>query len=195
MDRSVEKKTAEYDKWVELWFSFFRVIIPSFKGQQSEREVLILINPYAGEKRSRSLYNHVLVPLFNSAQIKQMVVEFHDNLPLRHSLIMNDITFDKFYGFVKYPGLIKIGLIWNLAFCRVVVIGGDGSVSKVINIMIEFAIQLEPNFHIQEDSVELIRDKLKTPLCIIPCGSTNMIANTIYGTTNYTTPIMHLFYG
>lgn len=77
----------------------------------------------------------------------------------------------------------------------VVVLGGDGSVSKVVNLLIELTIQRDENFDVRENSIESLRDKLKTPLCIIPTGSTNIIANSIYGTTDYNTPLMHLFYG
>lgn len=80
-------------------------------------------------------------------------------------------------------------------YFSVVVIGGDGSVSQAINIMIELTIQRDKKFHINENSIDSIRDKLTTPLSIIAAGSTNLIANTLYGTTNYNTSLMHLFYG
>lgn len=65
-----------------------------------ERHVLVLLNPYAGDKRARSILYHTLLPLFETAHIRHTVVEFHDLLPLRHSLIMNDdySAFDNFYG-------------------------------------------------------------------------------------------------
>ena len=40
-----------------------------------------------------------------------------------------------------------------------------------------------------------ISDKLTTPFCLIPVGSTNMIANSVYGITNLVSPLMYLFYG
>ena len=40
-----------------------------------------------------------------------------------------------------------------------------------------------------------IADKLTTPFCLIPVGTTNMIANSVYGITNLVSPLMYLFYG
>jgi diacylglycerol kinase family enzyme len=76
---------------------------------------------------------------------------------------------------------------------RIVIIGGDGSVSKAINLIIELTAQRDENLNLCD--IENIRTRLKTPICIISAGSTNMIANTIYGTTDHNTPLMHLFYG
>ena len=40
-----------------------------------------------------------------------------------------------------------------------------------------------------------MRAQLHPPLCIVPVGATNMIANSIYGTTDLETPLMYLLYG
>lgn len=76
---------------------------------------------------------------------------------------------------------------------RIVVMAGDGGVSKFINLMIEYEANQQHNSSICE--IEELKSKLLTPLCIIPCGSTNMIANSIYGTNDLVTPLMYLFYG
>lgn len=78
---------------------------------------------------------------------------------------------------------------------RIVVVGGDGSVSTVVNVMIELTMQRDENFHPREDPVESIAEKLKTPVCVIACGSTNLIATSLYGTAHHHTALMHLFYG
>jgi diacylglycerol kinase family enzyme len=70
---------------------------------------------------------------------------------------------------------------------------GDGSVSKVINTMIELEAHDQENLNMC--NLNEIKNRLRTPLCIIPCGSTNMLANSIYGTDDVVTPLMYLFYG
>jgi diacylglycerol kinase family enzyme len=69
---------------------------------------------------------------------------------------------------------------------------GDSGVSRVINVMIEL-IAYQDFFGTFE--LDDIRAKLKTPLCILPVGTTNMIANSIYGPGNIHNSLMHLFYG
>lgn len=71
--------------------------------------------------------------------------------------------------------------------------GGDGSVSSVINLIIEVEAKKEENMYINE--ISQLSKKLRTPLCIISTGTTNQIANSIYGTTNTVTPLMYLLYG
>jgi diacylglycerol kinase family enzyme len=70
---------------------------------------------------------------------------------------------------------------------------GDGSLSKVINTMIELEAYEQENLNLC--NINEIKNRLRTPLCIIPCGSTNMFANSIYGTDDAITPLMYLFYG
>ena len=65
---------------------------------QETRHVLILLNPYAGEKKTRSIYNTHLVPLLATAQIKHTTIEFHENLNLKENLINNKICIEDFYG-------------------------------------------------------------------------------------------------
>jgi len=63
----------------------------------------------------------------------------------------------------------------------------------VINTLIEVEASKEENMYINEPS--LLSRKMRIPFCVIPIGSTNLIANSIYGTTNLVTPLMFLFYG
>ncbi len=70
---------------------------------------------------------------------------------------------------------------------------GDSSVSKAINIYLELEAQEKENFDLTQ--INQLSNRLKTPICIIPCGSTNMIANSIYGSDDLITPLMYLLYG
>ena len=70
---------------------------------------------------------------------------------------------------------------------------GDGSVSKVINTMIELEANDQENLNLCD--INEIKNRLRTPICIIPCGSTNILANSIYGIVDIVTPLMYLCYG
>ncbi len=79
---------------------------------------------------------------------------------------------------------------------RIVILAGDSSISTVINAIIEFEINRYKNYDFENNSNQLeLSDIIKTPFCFIPTGSTNIIANSFYGITNYITPLMYLFYG
>ena len=75
---------------------------------------------------------------------------------------------------------------------RIIVLGGDGSVSSIINSIIEAEAKKEENMYISD--IGQLSKKLRTPLCLIPTGTTNQIANSIYGTSNVITPLMYLLY-
>lgn len=65
---------------------------------------------------------------------------------------------------------------------------GDSAVSRTINQIIELQARRFAN-------IFEMRAQLHPPLCIVPVGATNMIANSIYGTTDLETPLMYLLYG
>lgn len=69
---------------------------------------------------------------------------------------------------------------------------GDSGVSNAINTIIELTNYEDGGFKINETND--LTNKLK-PICIIPCGATNLIASSIYGSTDIQTPLMYLFYG
>jgi diacylglycerol kinase family enzyme len=69
---------------------------------------------------------------------------------------------------------------------------GDSSITRAINIIIDLEIQREENLDVFE--LEDIKNRIPTPFCFIPVGSTNMIANSIYGTTDYATPLRYLIH-
>lgn len=71
--------------------------------------------------------------------------------------------------------------------------GGDGTVSKVINAAIDLLAQQDDCFNPNE--LEDLKSRLKTPFCILSTGSVNMIASSIYATSDINTPLMHLIYG
>jgi hypothetical protein len=77
------------------WMDRFVKLMPVL---QETRHVLILLNPFAGEKKTRSIYNTHLVPLLATAQIKHTTVEFHENLNLKENLLKNKICIENFYG-------------------------------------------------------------------------------------------------
>jgi hypothetical protein len=85
-------------------------------------------------------------------------------------------------------------------------LGGDSSTSRAINAILQKELSNKSqnlNKIDEDDDTHSYRnyqhyeleDLLTSPLCLIPTGSTNMIANSIYGITNIFTPLMYLFYG
>ena len=72
------------------------------------------------------------------------------------------------------------------------ILAGDSGVSKAINVLIEYIAQTD---FLNSVDLDEIKYKFKTPICIMPVGSTNMIAGSIYGTASFNVPLMHLFYG
>jgi diacylglycerol kinase family enzyme len=70
---------------------------------------------------------------------------------------------------------------------------GDSSITRAINVIIDLEIQRHENIDVFE--LEDIKKRLRTPFCFIPVGSTNMIAHSIYGTTDYGTPLRYLIHG
>lgn len=88
----------------------------------------------------------------------------------------------------------KISLqIYRIFFSRIVIMAGDSGVSKAINTIIEL-ITHEDGSLLSAENIEISK-KMQTPICIIPCGATNLIANSIYGSTDYISPLMFLIYG
>jgi diacylglycerol kinase family enzyme len=69
---------------------------------------------------------------------------------------------------------------------------GDSSITKAINVIIDLEIQRKENIDVIE--LDDIKKKIRTPFCFIPVGSTNMIANSIYGSTDYGTPLRYLIH-
>lgn len=90
---------------------------------------------------------------------------------LRNSLYEANVNFNDYYG--------------------IIILSGDGCISNVIRDIVETQARIQDD----GEFIDLNKVILKTPICIIPCGSTNLIANSVYGTSNHYTPLMHLIYG
>lgn len=72
------------------------------------------------------------------------------------------------------------------------ILSGDGSISTtLLNIMEKISQQEDDESH----TIDLNKNTLRTPICLIASGTVNMVATSIYGTTNPNTPLMHLVYG
>lgn len=77
------------------WINKLKELMPVLKNH---RQVLVLLNPYSGERKTRSIFNSFLNPLFKTARIKYKIIEFHDNLNLKDNLLKNNICFSDYYG-------------------------------------------------------------------------------------------------
>ncbi|CAF0744424.1 unnamed protein product [Brachionus calyciflorus] len=151
----------------KLWIMELSKRIPALNGR---KKVLVLLNPYSGEKKTRSIFNFQISQYLISSYIEWDLIEFHDNQPLRDEIKKMKISFDNYYG--------------------ILILAGDGSISRFINIYLEMISQKEKLVDVND-----LHEFINTPLCFIPVGSTNMIANTLHGTNDYLTPLMHLIQG
>ena len=77
------------------WLNRLRELLPIV---QVTRHVLVLLNPYAGERKTRAIFNGYVYPLFNTAKFTFQIIEFHDNINLKQTLVRNEIQFSDFYG-------------------------------------------------------------------------------------------------
>lgn len=149
---------------------FIKRLTDNIPALQTKKQVLVLINPFSGDKKSRLILNHTVLPILNTAKIEFRLLEFHDKAPLTDLLIENKIKFNDYYG--------------------IVIVSGDGSIVKAINAIIDFEIQ--KNKFQRKIEINDIRKMLNTPFCFIPVGSTNLIASSIYGITDYGSPLKYL---
>jgi hypothetical protein len=78
-----------------------------------EKEVIILLNPYSGEKKTRFILNHTVAPILNTANIKHQVLEFHDRSPLGNMLISNKINLKNYHGYVIKISKNKKQIMFN----------------------------------------------------------------------------------
>lgn len=69
---------------------------------------------------------------------------------------------------------------------------GDSSVSKVINAIIEHVARTD---HSGSIDLEDIKNRLRVPISIIPVGTTNLIANSLYGSNKVYTALHSMVYG
>ena len=79
---------------------------------QTPKNVLLLLNPYSGEKRTRYYFNHQILPMFNTAEMTYAILEFHDQAPLKDVLSYNKIDLNDYYGLVRFYHFVTF-LLWG----------------------------------------------------------------------------------
>lgn len=53
------------------WINKLKELLPVI---QNERTVLVLLNPFAGERKTRSIFNTLIYPMFNTAKIMFKII-------------------------------------------------------------------------------------------------------------------------
>jgi hypothetical protein len=65
----------------------FLIQLLILKALQNEREIIIFINPYSGQKNVRSILNHSVIPLLKTAQLKYSVYGIYSTFTFASNFI------------------------------------------------------------------------------------------------------------
>ena len=143
-----------------------------FVALSRPRKLLLFVNPYGGKKNALKLYEKYAKPIFRLANIDVSVV-----ITQRPNQIF-DLVLQQHLD--HYDGI---------ACC-----GGDGTFSELFNGLIYRDILSERSNDPSKADINNI-PRPKTPLGIIPAGSTDTISYCLHGTTDIKTCIIHIALG
>ncbi|KAK6178105.1 hypothetical protein SNE40_012934 [Patella caerulea] len=151
----------------EKWVTKISEILETF--DERPRSVKLFLQPFAGEKDGLSMFRQKILPLFRTADCNVDMTEIQHNEQVKQDLIhINLLDFD----------------------C-LVCMGGDGTVNKVVNGLL--------NQSNKDYGIEMKRTVNPVPatiaLGIIPTGKTNHIAQSIMGTDEPVTAVLHVLFG
>ncbi|XP_076439472.1 uncharacterized protein LOC143279336 [Babylonia areolata] len=149
------------------WSEKLNNFINSLEGRP--KNVKLFLQPYAGDKNGRSIFKHKILPLFQNAGVATDVTIIQHNEHVKQEMIhLNIHDFD----------------------C-VIAMGGDGTVSQVLNGLM--------NRSQKEQEVDMKRGhspaRALVPMGIIPIGKTNQVAGSVMGTIDPITAALHIVYG
>ncbi|CAF1086039.1 unnamed protein product [Rotaria sordida] len=152
---------------IEQWYQLLSKMVSE---RRPSRHILVMLNPYAGSRRTRHTYSTKVKTTLERAQHKITYIEIDDQCSANEAL-------ENFEGdFNSIDGLV--------------IIGGDGSVINIINGLIHYlAKENRTRLDMEHDL-----PSIPFPICIVPDGTTNIICNTIHGNTDHCTPILHLLF-
>ncbi|NXW04534.1 CERKL protein, partial [Fregetta grallaria] len=148
------------------WFRHLKEILNGF--QNRPKSLKVFVNPSSHKREATHVYYEQVAPLFKLADIKTDVT---GKLLQNHSLILCETTF---------------------LFCnRVVCVGGDGSVSEVAH-----GLLLKAQIDAGKDADYITTPvRAPVPLGVIPAGTTNILAHTLYGIKHAVTATLHIVMG
>nr|XP_025966104.1 ceramide kinase-like protein isoform X1 [Dromaius novaehollandiae] len=149
------------------WFRCLKEIVNGF--QNRPKSLKVFVNPSSHKREATHVYYEQVAPLFKLADIK------------------TDVTVTEYEG----HALSVLKECELRAFDGVVCVGGDGSVSEVAH-----GLLLKAQIDAGKDT-DYIRMPVRAPLPlgVIPAGTTNILAHTLYGIKHPVTATLHIIMG
>ncbi|KAM6132213.1 ceramide kinase-like protein [Phoenicopterus ruber ruber] len=149
------------------WFRHLKEILNGF--QNRPKSLKVFVNPSSHKREATHVYYEQVAPLFKLADIK------------------TDVTVTEYEG----HALSVLKECELQAFDGVVCVGGDGSVSEVAH-----GLLLKAQIDAGKDTDYIPTPvKAPVPLGVIPAGTTNILAHTLYGIKHAVTATLHIIMG
>ncbi|KAM7096948.1 ceramide kinase-like protein isoform X2 [Ciconia boyciana] len=149
------------------WFRHLKEILNGF--QNRPKSLKVFVNPSSHKREATHVYYEQVAPLFKLADIK------------------TDVTVTEYEG----HALSVLKECELQAFDGVVCVGGDGSVSEVAH-----GLLLKAQIDAGKDTDYIPTPvRAPVPLGVIPAGTTNILAHTLYGIKHAVTATLHIVMG
>ncbi|KFR00008.1 Ceramide kinase-like, partial [Opisthocomus hoazin] len=171
------------------WFRHLKEILNGF--QNRPKSLKVFVNPSSHKREATHVYYEQVAPLFKLADIKTdvTVTEYEG-----HALsVLKECELQAFDG-----GEVMFSVTAFTDKCiplyshsRVVCVGGDGSVSEVAH-----GLLLKAQIDAGKDTDYIPTPvRAPVPLGVIPAGTTNILAHTLYGIKHAVTAALHIVMG
>ncbi|XP_075009477.1 ceramide kinase-like protein [Calonectris borealis] len=149
------------------WFRHLKEILNGF--QNRPKSLKVFVNPSSHKREATHVYYEQVAPLFKLADIK------------------TDVTVTEYEG----HALSVLKECELQTFDGVVCVGGDGSVSEVAH-----GLLLKAQIDAGKDTDYIPTPvRAPVPLGVIPAGTTNILAHTLYGIKHAVTATLHIVMG
>ncbi|KFQ64107.1 Ceramide kinase-like, partial [Pelecanus crispus] len=160
--------------------------------QNRPKSLKVFVNPSSHKREATRVYYEQVAPLFKLADIKTDVTvteyEGHALSVLKECKLQAFDGIALLYLFLDVEGTVCGAFL----FCnRVVCVGGDGSVSEVAH-----GLLLKAQIDAGKDTDYIPTPvRAPVPLGVIPAGTTNILAHTLYGIKHTVTAALHIVMG
>lgn len=150
------------------WLAVLREALEKVSRKRPKR-YLVFVNPFSGRQNGVDLYTRKVKPILEVAGVETCVI-----------VTKNEGDYEK---------VICSGVD---CYDAILAVGGDGTVSKIVNCLI--SSQMDASLTGTEEGDAAV-PKIKLPIAIIPCGSTDCIAFTLNGTRDTETCALYAVLG
>ncbi|KFW02917.1 Ceramide kinase-like, partial [Eurypyga helias] len=168
-----------------LWFRHLKEILNGFPNRP--KSLKVFVNPSSHRREATHVYYEQVAPLFKLADIKTdvTVTEYEG-----HALsVLKECELQAFDGETMFAVTDKCFPLYSHS--RVVCVGGDGSVSEVAH-----GLLLKAQIDAGKDTDYIPAPvRAPVPLGVIPAGTTNILAHTLYGIKHAVTAALHIIMG